>query len=356
MKELFLLDPDVTYLNHGSFGACPRRVFERYQEWQRELEREPVDFLARERRFGGLLESARLELAAYLGADATNLAFTPNASVGLNAAARSLSLEPGDEVLVGDREYGGMLRLWSFVAERTGALVRAVPFEELVPGPKTRAIFCSHVEWTSGQVNDIAAVCEPARDAGVITIVDGAHAPGQIALDLESCGADVYAGNCHKWLCAPKGAGFLYARPAVQPMIEPLVVSWDWEDGSGFAEQNRWQGTRDPSAHLTVPAAIDFQAQHDWPSVRDRCHALLERARDLLPLEPLTEDFVQMLGFAFDGPDPAGLTKGLFDEHRVEVPVFETAGGWVLRVSAQAYNDDADIDALVEALDSVGVR
>ena len=356
MKELFLLDPDVAYLNHGSFGACPRPVFERYQKWQRELEREPVDFLARERRFGGLLDSALSRLAAYLGADARNIAFMPNASVGLNAAIRSLDLGPADEVLVGDHEYGGMLRLWAFVAQRTGAQVRPVPFDKLVPGPRTRAIFCSHVEWTSGRVNDLAAVCGPARDAGVLTIVDGAHAPGQLPLDLESCGVDVYSGNCHKWLCAPKGSGFLYVRPDVQPSIEPPVVSWDWEDGNGFAEQNRWQGTRDPSAYLSVPAAIDFQAEHDWPSVRDRCHALLERARERLPLRPLTDEFVQMLGFAVEGPDPATLTRRLFAEHRVEVPVFETAGGWVLRVSIQAYNDDDDVDALVQALDSVGVR
>ena len=356
MKELFLLDPAVAYLNHGSFGACPRPVFEQYQDWQRELEREPVDFLARERRFGGLLESARLRLAEYLGAGAENIVFTPNASAGLNAAIRSLPLHPGDEVLIGDREYGGMLRLWAFVAARSGAKVRPVPLEELVPGPKTRAIFCSHVEWTSGHVNDLADVCGAAREAGVLTIVDGAHAPGQLELDLETCGADIYAGNCHKWLCAPKGSGFLFARPEVQESIEPLLVSWDWEDGNGFAEQNRWQGTRDPSAYLSVPAAIDFQAEHDWPTVRDRCHALLERTRDRLPLEPLTSDFVQMLGFAVRAPEPARLTQRLFDEHRVEVPVFETAGGWVLRVSIQAYNDDADVDALVQALASVGVR
>ncbi|HST18157.1 MAG TPA: aminotransferase class V-fold PLP-dependent enzyme [Gaiellaceae bacterium] len=356
MKDLFLLDPGVVYLNHGSFGACPRPVFERYQAWQRVLEREPVEFLARERGFGDLFEQARLRLAAYLGADPANVVFTPNATTGLNAAVRSLDLRPGDVVLMGDREYGGLLRLWEFVARRTGARIERVPFEELDPGPGTRVVFCSHVEWTSGRVNDVAELCRRARKAGAVSIVDGAHAPGQIELDLEAIGADVYGGNCHKWMCAPKGSGFLYARPELHGLIDPTVVSWDWEDGAPFADVHRWQGTRDPSGFLAVPEAIDFQDAHDWPAVRARCHRLLERARERLPLEPLTDRFVQMLGFRIDHPDAGELTRRLYADHRVEVPVFESAGGWVLRVSAQAYNDDEDIDVLAEALASVGVR
>jgi isopenicillin-N epimerase len=356
VKDLFLLDPGVVFLNHGSFGACPRPVFERYQEWQRTLEREPVAFLARERGFGDLFEQARLRLAAYLGADPGNIVFTPNATTGLNAAVRSLALEPGDVVLTGDREYGGLLRLWEFVARRTGVRIESAPFDELDPGPETRVVFCSHVEWTSGRVNDVAELCRRAREAGAVSIVDGAHAPGQVELDLEAIGADVYCGNCHKWMCGPKGSGFLYVRPELHQRIDPSVVSWDWEDGAPFADVHRWQGTRDPSAYLAVPDAIDFQHDHDWPEVRAGSHLLLERARELLPLEPLTDRFVQMLGFRIDHPDAAGLTRRLYAEHRVEVPVFESAGDWVLRVSAQAYNDEEDIDVLTEALASVGVR
>jgi isopenicillin-N epimerase len=356
VKDLFLLDPTVVYLNHGSFGACPRPVFERYQQLQLELEREPVEFLARERRFGGLLETARLRLAAYLGADPRNLVFAPNASTGLDMAIRSLALAPGEEVLMGCDEYGGLKRLWEFVAQRTGAQLRRVPFDDLEAGPSTRVVFCSHVEWSSGRVNDVAEVCRRARDAGALSIVDGAHAPGQIDVDLEAIGADIYSGNCHKWMLAPKGSGFLYVRPEVQKLVEPLVVSWDWTPGHGFVEQNRWQGTRDPAAYLSVPAAIDFQAAHGWPEVRRRCHELLEHARDRMPLEPLTDAFVQMLGFRVESPDPATLGPRLFAEHRIEVPVFETASGWALRLSIQAYNDEADVDALVRALDSVRAR
>ena len=280
LREQFLLDPDVVFLNHGSFGACPAPVFEAYQRFQRELERQPVEFLALERRFPELLETARTRLAKHVGAVYGDLAFTPNASSALNAVARSLELGPGDEVLLGDAEYGGMELLWRHVAERSGAKLVHRPVAELDPGPRTRVVFCSHIEWTSGRVNDIAEICRRARATGALSIVDGAHAPGQIDLDLDALGADVYAGNCHKWLCAPKGTGFLYARPEAQTWIEPLVISWDWLDGAAFHELHRWQGTRDPSAFLAVPAAIDFQAEHDWPTVRRRCHELLA-AREL---------------------------------------------------------------------------
>jgi isopenicillin-N epimerase len=351
MRELFLLDPDVVFLNHGSFGACPRPVFERYQALQRELELQPVAFLGLERGLGPLLDEARAALAAYVGSDPGNLAFAPNTSTALNTAIRSLDLQPGDEILLGDAEYGGMELLWEFIVRRTGVKLVRRPFAELEPGPRTRVVFCSHVEWRSGRVNDLAPVCAAARDAGALSIVDGAHAPGQVGLALDELGPDVYAGNCHKWLCAPKGSAFLYVRPDVQPLVDPLVVSWDWVDGNAFHQVHRWQGTKDPSAYLAVPAAIDFQAEHDWPRVRERCHALLAATRDRLPLEPLTDTFVQMLGFALpEGTDGAALKHRLYEEHRIEVPISETAAGWSLRVSVQAYNDESDLDALVAAL------
>jgi isopenicillin-N epimerase len=336
------------YLNHGSFGACPRPVFEAYQRYQRELERQPIEFLALERGFPARLDTARAALAAYLGASPDNLAFATNASSAINAVARSLELAPGDEVLMGDAEYGGMELLWEYVTQRTGATIVRRAFDDLVPGPRTKVLFCSHVEWTSGRINDVAEICRRAREANALSIVDGAHAPGQIDLDLETIGADVYAGNCHKWLCAPKGSGFLYARPAAQRLIDPLVISWDWGDAAAFHELHRWQGTRDPSALLAVADAIQFQAAHDWPSVRERCKALLVAAD--FGLEPLTDDFAQMRGYRLEHDDPPALKRRLYDEHRIEVPVVETRHGWTLRVSVQAYNDAADLQALSSAL------
>jgi isopenicillin-N epimerase len=350
MKYDFLLDPSIVFLNHGSFGACPRPVFDAYQRYQRELERQPVEFLALERRLPALLDESRLALASYVGASPDDLAFATNATSAVNALVRSLDLGPGDEVLTGDDEYGGMRILWDYVSRRTGAVVVERPFDELEPGPRTKAIFCSHVEWTSGRVNDVATVCGRARDAGVLSIVDGAHAPGQIDLHLGSLGADVYAGNCHKWLCAPKGAGFLYARKEAQRLIDPLVISWDWSDAGAFHELHRWQGTRDPSALLAVADAIAYLETHDWTSVRRRCHELLASLD--LGLEPLTDEFVQMRGFRVVDDDPPALKRRLYDEHRIEVPVFETKHGWVLRVSVQAYNDERDLRALASALNA----
>ena len=324
-------------------------MFEAYQRYQRELERQPVEFLALERRFGGLIDEARTALAAYVGAGEANLTFAPNASTALNTVIRSLRLGPGDEVLMGDAEYGGMEILWEFIVARTGARLVRRPFAELEPGPRTRVVFCSHIEWISGRVNDLRPLVAAARDAGALSVVDGAHAPGQIPLALDELGADVYAGNCHKWLCAPKGSGFLYARPDVQPLIDPLVISWDFGDGNAFHQLHRWQGTRDPSAYLAVPDAIRFQQEHDWPAVRERCHDLLASAR--IPLEPITDTFVQMRGFKLpDGTDGAALKRRLYDEHRIEVPLVETRDGWTMRVSVQAYNDEADLAALVNSL------
>jgi isopenicillin-N epimerase len=356
MRDLFLLDPEVVFLNHGSFGACPRPVFEAYQRFQRELERQPIEFLARERRLPELLEPARLRLAEYVGAPPGDLVFTTNASSALNTAIRSLELRAGDEVLLGDAEYGGLNVLWDWVAARTGATLRRVPFDDLVPGPRTRIVFCSHVEWTTGRVNDVSAVCDAARAAGAISIVDGAHAPGQIDVDISATGADIYAGNCHKWLCAPKGSAFLYAHPQIQARIEPPVVSWDFADDAPFSERHRWQGTRDPAAYLSVPAAIGFQAEHDWPAVRARCHALLEAFRDACTLEPLTDRFVQMLGFRLPVEDGKTFQRELYERHRIEVPVFDVNGSWALRVSVQAYNDEADLDALRAAVARVVPR
>jgi isopenicillin-N epimerase len=352
VRDLFLLDPTVVFLNHGSFGACPKPVFEAYQGYQRELERQPVEFLALERTFGERLDVARSALARYLGADVANLTFAPNASTALNTVIRSLELGPDDEVLLGDAEYGGMEILWEFVAARTGVRLVRRPFSELEPGPRTRIVFCSHIEWISGRVNDLRPVVEAARAAGALSIVDGAHAPGQIPLALDELGADVYAGNCHKWLCNSRPSAFLYARPEVQDMIEPLVISWDYVDGASFPERHRWQGTLSPCAYMTVPHAIDFQAERDWPAVRAHCHAMLESLTERLPLEPLTDNYVQMLGFRLpDGTNGSALKKWLYDERRIEVPIVQTRDGrWTMRVSVQAYNTEADLTSLVEAL------
>ncbi len=365
LRREFLLDPEVAFLNHGSFGACPRPVFERYQAWQRELEHEPVDFV--DRRLTDLLDGARAALAGYLGCSARDLAFVQNATTGVNLAARSLDLRSGDEVLATDLEYGACDLAWSWLCRRTGAVYVRAPIPQPLRAPtelvdalfasateRTRVVFVSHVTSSTGLVLPLEDIVNRARELGFVTVVDGAHAPAHVPLDLQALGADFYAGNCHKWLCAPKGAGFLHARPEHQGRIDAAIVSWGYEHGKRFPQRIEEQGTRDPAALLTVPDAIRFQAERDWDDVRARCRLLAAEARrelcDLLGTEPLApeEMLAQMAAVRLPRPAP-GLTERLFARHRVEIPV-GGAEDDLLRVSVAAYTTREEIDRLLAAL------
>ncbi len=375
LKFHFLLDPTVTFLNHGSFGATPRPVFRAYQRWQRELERQPVEFLGR--RFAGLMQSARRALGEYLGAAADNLVYTPNVTVALNIVARSLDLGPGDEVLASDHEYGALDRTWRFLAQERGFRYRnhSVPLPLTTPQafietfwravtPRTRVIFLSHITSPTALIFPVEAVVRRARREGILTVIDGAHAAGQIPLRLDELGADFYGGNLHKWLCAPKGAGFLYARPEVQPLLKPLVVSWGYQaetpGPSRFIDEQEWTGTRDISAFLAVPEAIRFQAEHNWEKVRAACHALLretvERVCALSGLPPLVGEswYAQMAAIPLpDSADLAAWKARLYDEARIEAPFLNWQGRKLLRVSIQGYNTRRDVDKLVKRMASL---
>jgi len=373
LRELFLLRRDVTFLNHGSFGACPRPVFEAYQSWQLELERQPVEFLAR--RFSDLLRVAREALAAFVGAAADELVYVPNATTGLNIVARSLELQPDDEVLSTDHEYGALDRTWRFICQRRGAryVNQTLPIPVESPdqvietlwsgvGERTRVLFLSHVTSPTSLILPVSELVRRAREAGILTVIDGAHAPGQIQVDLTSLGADFYVGNCHKWMCAPKGAAFLYARRETQSLVEPLVVSWGWQSEtpgpSRFIDEQEWQGTRDIAAYLAVPSAIAFQAEHDWPSVREDCHALARWARqaiaNLTGLDPISPDslqwYAQMVSVPLPSCDVKALQRRLYDEFAIEVPILLWNGKPMVRVSVQGYNTSDDVEALVSAL------
>ncbi len=371
MREHFLIRPDVAFLNHGSFGACPRPVFDRYQQWQRELESEPVEFLGRRR--PALVRAAREALASYLNADPLDLALVSSATVAVNIVARSLRFEEGDEVLATDHEYGACDRIWRFIAQRTGIDYRRAPIttpitttEEFVENfmsrvsPRTRVIFISHITSPTALTFPVQEICRRAREMGIITIIDGAHAPGQIDLDVTAIGADFYIGNLHKWLCAPKGAGFLHARRDRQDLIDPLVVSWGWEpdapDESPFIDALSYGGTDDISAWLAVPAAIAFQRDHDWDQARNSCNDIVRRARpliaDALKAVPLAPDdgewFAQMSAFLLpEGIDGFELQRRLFDDHRVEIPVMSWNGRQTIRISIQAYNTWEDVERLI---------
>lgn len=379
LRSLFLLEPGLKFLNHGSFGACPREVFEDYQRWQRELERNPVEFLGR--RSGELLGGARAALAAFLGARREDLVFVSNSTYGVNAVAKSLKLKPGDEVLSTDHEYGACDNAWGLVCREAGAsYVKAaipLPFDRASFAdrvwarvtPRTRLIFASHITSGTALVFPVEELCARARAAGVLTMIDGAHAPGQLDLNLGRTGADFYVGNCHKWLMAPKGSAFLYARPEAQGLAEGLVTSWGYSERSAanadqeayagvaaFERRHQWQGTRDISAFLAVPAALEFRRRHRWEERLEACHELaLSAQRRVLAangLAPIAADgdFRQMVAIPVPPAGAERLGKWLFSQRRIEIPVTGFGERRFARISVQPYTTEEEVDALVTAL------
>jgi isopenicillin-N epimerase len=384
IPDAFLLDPDVIFLNHGSFGACPREVMAAWQEWQLELERNPVAFLGR--RSAELLAQARERLANYVGARPDDLVFVPNATTGVNIVAQSLDLNPGDEVLSTDHEYGACDAAWRRACKARGAVYRSaeipLPFDSesfagrmlALATPRTKVVFVSHITSTTALIFPLDELCRKARERGIVTVIDGAHAPGQIQLHLDGLGADYYTGNCHKWLCAPKGSGFLHARPERQADIHSTVISWGYvAENAGhtgfdaytgrsvFERRLQWQGTRDISAYLAVSAAIDFQSRNSWPEHWRRCHEMACAAQRAVlkqnGLAPIAPDaaFGQMVPIPVRARDAESIRRHLFDDWRVEVPVTQHGDRTFVRLSVQAYNTQADVDALVTALKALGV-
>ena len=374
LHSQFLLDPSVIFLNHGSFGATPRPVFEAYQRWQRELENQPVEFLGR--RAPDLLQNSRAFLASYLKTDCNNLAYIPNATMGINIVAHSLHLEAGDEVLATNHEYGAVDKTWTFLSKKNGFKYINQPVHTPVSSSETlvddvwagvthhtRVICISHITSPTALIFPVQEICRKARQAGILTVIDGAHAPGQISLELDNVGADLYTGNLHKWLCAPKGSAFLYARPDVQHLVEPLPISWGWQsDNPGpcqFVDYIERTGTRDLSAYLAVPDAIEFLQANDWDNVRLQCHFLASsasrRVQSLTGLPPLSPDSPQWFSQMVSIPLPAQIDAkqlqiDLRQNYRIEIPVIEWNGMNFIRLSVQGYNTEQDVDALISAL------
>lgn len=378
MRDLFLLDPNLVFLNHGSFGACPREVLDAQHHWQREMEKNPVEFLGR--RSAERLFEARTALGNALGGRADELIFVSNSTTGVNVVVQSFPLRPGDEILTTNLEYGACDAAWQHVCAKKGAHYRRIeiplPFnreavtKRLMSAVtrKTKLIYFSHITSATALILPAAEICAAARERGIATFIDGAHAPGQIHLDLEAINADFYVGNCHKWLCAPKGSAFLHARTAHHAMLDANVVSWGYAEGiwghSGFdaylgktlfERRMQWQGTRDISAWLAVPTALDFQKKHDWPAVQGRCHELAKSALEALTksfgTHPIstTSDWAQMVAIPVASQNPELLRQRLFEENRIEVPVTTHGDQVFVRVSVQGYNTPEDIERLLSA-------
>jgi isopenicillin-N epimerase len=401
------LDPAITFLNHGSFGACPRPVLDAQRRWRDRMEAQPVQFLARD--LPGLLAEARTTLGAFIGADPDDLAFVTNATGAINAVLRSLQFAPGDELLTDDHEYNATINVLRHVAERDGArvIVARIPFpvaseDDVVNAfagavtDRTRLVVVSHVTSPTALVFPVERLVAAFVERGIETLVDGAHAPGMLPLDLDRMGAAWYAGNLHKWVCAPKGSGFLYARRDRQPGIRPNTISHGAnavlgvDGGHGGPTRYRaefdWQGTLDPTPWLAAGDAIRFVGglvEGGWPAIMARNHDLALRARSAvaaaLALDPDTQAPASMLGsmvalplpstgplaMAASGSSPLDtdpLQQMLLERFRIEVPI----GPWpvpaaeppdplrrLVRISSALHNDTADAERLADAVRTI---
>lgn len=376
LKSQFLIDPNITYLNFGSFGACPRPIFEDYQQWQLLLEREAVQFIAFES--APRLKASREALAAYINCDADDLVYVTNPSYAINIVGKNLDLKAGDEILSTDLEYGALDRTWNYYCRKAGAkyvrqkielpvLSKEAIIEQFWKGysVKTRAIFISQITSATALILPVKEICDMAKERGLLTIVDGAHVPGHVPLDMSAIQADVYTGACHKWMMTAKGCSFLYVKREYQKLFDPLVVSWGYEAAmpshSQFLDYHQMQGTRDFSAFLTVPKAIEFMKENNWWDVAADCKQLVRdnyvRFCDLLgsqPICPVTDEFLgQMCSIPIRTSTPEKLQRYLFERYQIEVPVTRQDEKVFLRYSINGFNTQEDLDKLYQAMEEI---
>jgi isopenicillin-N epimerase len=382
-KAEFPLPPDVTYLNHGSFGPSPRCVRDERQRWSERLETQPMQFFVRE--LEEALDAAAASLGEFVGAAAKDLIFVDNATYGMNIVAASLDLQPGDEVLLTDHEYGAVVRLWRRKCQSAGAKVVTAPLAVSHERPcvdslfqsvtdRTRLIVISHVTSPTALILPVKEICREAGSRGIPVCIDGPHALAMLPLSLRNLGCDFYVASCHKWLCGPFGSGFLYVSPQWQGKMQPAVVSWGGSVAGrqpSWKDEFQWIGTRDPAAFLAVPAAIEFLRRIGIDLFRRRGHELAtEFCRRMETFAPDPGDFPESLGSdtfgtmaamplpdSNTGPPKPGqrdpLQDALWERYRIEIPVVHWQGRRLLRVSCHLYNDEADLDRLFEALETL---
>lgn len=376
-NSLWLLDSNVTFLNHGSYGATPIPVLN-YQTYLREkLEQEPVDFMAKQ--LEPLLDEAREKLANFINIESQDIAFIPNATFGVNTILRSLSFKPDDEILITNHIYNACRNAVELVAKQTGAkiIVASIPFPltslEQIINPildkvssRTKLALIDHITSQTALIFPIEYLVKELNQRGVETLIDGAHAPGFLPLNLRQIGATYYTGNCHKWLCAPKGAAFLYVRPDKQPQIRPLIISHGANstrsDRSGFLLEFDWMGTHDPTAYLCIPKAIEVMGNlfnNGWLGLWENNHSLARQGRELIcqrlniPI-PCPE---QMIGAMASIPLPKLSVSGeklyhhLREEFKIQIPVIPWENEqYLVRISAQFYNNLAQYQYLSDVL------
>lgn len=373
----WLLEPGVIFLNHGSFGAVPRAVFEAQTEWRRRIEAAPVEMLAR--RLDGLLDEAKQAVGTVLGMRPGDFGLVTNATEGVNVVLQSLDLRPGDELVTTGHVYNAVRQSMRHAAICSGATYREIDcappiasadqlVQEIMGGlsDRTRLLVIDHISSPTAIIFPVEEIIRRCRERGIDVFVDGAHAPGMLPLDIERLGASYYAGNLHKWCCAPRGAGFLWVRPDRQERIHPLVISHRY--GQGIAREFSWQGTRDVTPWLTAPAALEFMAKLGWERVREHNRALARWAHAMLcgrlGIEPISPIEGSLLGSMASLPLPSALPnmteaegdllqQRLYSEFRIEVPLMPRFGRGFVRLSAHVYNQSDDYHRLAEVLEAL---
>lgn len=374
LKSEWLLNPDVTFLNHGSFGAVPRCVLDEHTNWRLRIETDPVETLAR--RGQQLLAETKRQMGAWLGMSADDFGFVTNATEGVNAVLRSLKWSPGDELLTTTHVYNAVRQAMKYSAAMWGATYREIDIPLPVESPeqvadrvlaglsaRTRLLVIDHITSPTALVFPVEPILEGCARRGVDVLIDGAHAPGMVPLDIPRLSAAYYAGNLHKWACAPKGSGFLWVRKDRQKDIHPLVISHHL--GEGFTREFGWQGTRDLAAWLAIPRALEFMSRFGWQRVMHHNQKMAVWVQRLLcdqwKVRPISALDGRMLGSMATLPLPAPLEgideakaselqQRLYDEHRIEAPIMRWGGRAFVRPCCQIYNEPRDYQHLADAI------
>ncbi len=372
MRKEFLLDNNIIYLNHGSYGACHKSIFEEYQKWQYKLELQPVEFINKE--LPPLLSLSRNVLSEFLNIDANDIVLLPNPTTALNEIVRSLDLSPGDEILTTNHEYGAMNNIWEYITKKTGAHLK--PIEISIPistediiikslkdniTKRTKIIFISHLTSETAMIFPVQNICKIAREKGILSIIDGAHTPGHIPLDISSINPDIYIGTCHKWLCTPKGSAFMYVKCDIQKLIEPLIIGWGWNTdfGSGltpYINDHEWWGTNDISSYLCIPRAIDFISSKKVEQMKKNCRKMVidvrESINDITKQKSICPDYMiaQLASMVLPIKNPIEFKAILLDKYNIEIPIWTWNNINFIRVSVQIYNTQEDLDTLLSAL------
>ncbi len=379
LKDQFLLDPAITFLNFGSFGAVPKPILQAYNNWQLECEKDPVYFI--KFRAATLLQESRTVLANYISCQAADVVYVTNPSYAVNIIAKSLQLQPGDEVLTTNLEYGACDKTWDYYCTKANAKYIKAPItlpvtdaatlvKELFAhcNANTKLIFISHITSVTGLILPVAAIAKKAKELGITVFVDGAHVPGHIPLNISNSNFDIYTGACHKWMMTPRGSSFLYVKKELQHLFDPLTISWGYQavapGESIFIDNHQMQGTRDITPFLCIQDSIAFMKKNNWEAIKLHCKHMVKqyapifaKALNATLLSPITDEWLgQMLSVPITCNNAMELELLLKQKYNITVPIMQQNGKSYVRYSINAFNTEEDLDKLLAALKALGIK